>query len=209
MGFFWILSALEVTNMWACGATGRRTPWTVYNLISVPQHLILFLDHENFTVCSKYLVCTGTAAIASNTPPTPSFTCLRCLPRGTLTWVDMGYEENRVLAGHSSSNQAPQNRHCLQRDLYPHREDKWAVLMWSMLGKGGPSQKSRTGCTTYLRSSRRYNHYCLLCVREALVPYIVLNEKKIVLTFLCATREICCPLAAATVLCLERPKPSF
>lgn len=161
---------------------------------------------------SKYLVWTGTAAIC-NSPLIPHRLHLYL---SSLPALRNSYLGRYGLWGKQSIGRSlkfkpgtTENRHCLQRDLYPHREDKWAVLMWSMLGKGGPSQKSRTGCTTYLRSSRRYNHYCLLCVREALVPYIVLNEKKIVLTFLCATREICCPLAAATVLCFERPKPPF
>jgi hypothetical protein len=61
-----------------------------------------------------------------------------------------------------------------------------------------------------LLCSRRCECHCVVSgVRKALIPYIVLNEKKIVLTFLCEMRELCCPLAAVTALCLERPKPPF
>lgn len=117
--------------------------------------------------------------LAFNTPATLSLTCL------LLPALRNSYLGRYGLWGKESIDRSlkfkpctTENRSCLQRDLYPHREDKWAVLTWSMLGKGGTSQKSRTGCITYLRSSRRYNHYCLVCVRKALIPYIVLNEKK-------------------------------
>lgn len=53
----------------------------------------------------------------------------------------MGFEENRTLASHSSSNLAPQRTVAVYKEIFPHEEDQWAVLTWSMLGKGATSQK--------------------------------------------------------------------
>lgn len=127
----WILSALEVTNMWACGSKGHRTPTPtpdkVHNLISVPRHLILFLDHENFAVHTKYLVPTGMARhapsaanlqLAFNTPPPPFLTrlLLPALRNSYLGRYGFWGKQN-IDRSLKFKPCATEDRSCLQRDL--------------------------------------------------------------------------------------------
>lgn len=115
---------------------GLRTYWTksIASFL-VPQRLILFLDHANFTVFSKCLVQRWMVWSLSCWPvftlPCP------CHPKSSVTWAErvspgsVWVTRETVLTRYTSSNHAPWRAVAVYGDLYPHREGDEAVLRWT------------------------------------------------------------------------------